>query len=128
MSLINETLNNLKDKAEVKGDKGQRAKAFAQKPRSTITLLALLAIFGLTIAMVLSKGASVKQALSNGLSWTSGLSKSGSSLPESAQLQYYEAINALNEGNASYAMNNLREIMDKYPKFAPAKEAYDRLK
>ena len=48
-------------------------------------------------------------------------------LDETAQAQYYTAMELLNEGQDTQALLHLKEIVKQYPNFTPAKNAYSML-
>ncbi|KTD24731.1 Uncharacterised protein [Legionella lansingensis] len=138
MSLINETLNNLKEKSG-KNDRihSELPQNKANKKINKIKLLSFILI-ALSVAIVIFISvdhinySSYYEKTNNLLYKMTTLIGTNSNeiegtLPNSAQMQYYHALNMLNEGDTKQAASDLKKIIDKYPTFSPAKKAYDRL-
>ncbi|MDP3705324.1 MAG: hypothetical protein Q8R24_05385 [Legionellaceae bacterium] len=157
MSLINETLNNLKhnsNKESVLLNPSSSRSSFESdhKARSLQNLLIILMSTGIIVtlffiayhfqfskyyhasqefisnksAWLTSSANSVKQKIA--FNKTSITIAKPANIPVSlAQIQYYDAMNLLNEGKDDQARQDLKAIVDQYPDFDPAKKAYAML-
>ena len=138
MSLINETLNNLKqtDKDTKKsGKRSSRASLKVQKITVNSPLV-LFIIFGIFVSLFFimyhlkaSKNSNAHQSMyskSTTMIHAKSLHKKiyTSDAKLSAQQQYYDVINFLNDGKLDQAKESLKVLLDQYPTFEPAKKTY----
>lgn len=157
MSLINETLNNLKQNGNgesiLLNPSSSRVNFESDhKARSLQNLLIILISTGIIVTLFFiayhfqfSKYYQASQQFfSNKSAWlvkntnsvkqkfafnkSSVTSTKPANIPVSlVQIQYYDAMNLLNEGKEDQARQDLKSILDQYPDFEPAKKAYAML-
>jgi len=157
MSLINETLNNLKqhenkDSVLINPSSFRSDFYHKQNSRSLQNLLIILMSSGIVItlfyiayhlhfskylhttqeffstksAWVVNSTSRIKQKLAINHSAPSHASTISANVSV-AQMQYYDAMNLLNEGNEEKAKHDLKLLIAQYPDFAPAQNAYAAL-
>ena len=153
MSVINETLENLKNtKPRTSGALNPSSSAYCEtsakakkKQKPYILPLSFAMLLGLVFVILQIKGISFPHP-SHVQSKTGGWFGQAKAKAKAenvinalatqeapvvnalAQAQYYDAMNLLNEGNAEQAIVALKKIIDQYPDFKPAQNAYNTLK
>jgi hypothetical protein len=156
MSLINETLSNLQNsrKDDVVNPSSSRQNfdknTKAKSPQNILIMLIsigiVLTLFYITYNFQISRYyheaqqyISTKSAflidstssLRDKFTYTRKSAESPKSFSiktnTAAQIQYYNAMNLLNEGKDSQARIDLLSILEQYPDFEPAKNAYNML-
>ncbi|MCR9192492.1 MAG: hypothetical protein NXI01_07510 [Gammaproteobacteria bacterium] len=151
MSVINETLDNLKENKKGKvgalnpsssAHRGTRAAKAPFSLKSFIVPVSFAILVGVVYfvsqmhsSSLFSKNKEDKSTAA----WLSQTAKATTPTKASpqhktariynpqAQSQYYIAMNLLNEGKETLALESLKEIIEQYPDFTPAKNVYSML-
>ena len=144
MSVINETLNNLK-KTKKRSSKSSypAASAFCEKKLKTEESMGVKKVYMILIGFaMLLVGALFYLSQMFAPKWMQhhpDVARAGSENQQpalqklavtedvGAQKMYYLAMALLNEGHEEQAAQKLQEIMARYPGFTPAKQAYSML-
>jgi len=151
MSVINETLDNLKENEKGKAgalnpsSSAHRGTQAAKAPfslKSFIVPVSFSVLVGVVYFISQTHSSSLfprKTEDKGTAAWFGQSAKATATVKASpqpkiatlhnpqAQSQYYIAVNLLNEGKETLALASLKEIIEQYPDFTPAQNVYSML-